>query len=89
VKLSPVLINYAPRHEDLRRSGGIAPTFLTSTVDAADAPAALPPREHPPRTQCVGDWVASIAGQDAIKKRKSLLSLPRIETRLVGRITGT
>jgi hypothetical protein len=33
VKLSPCLINLALCHEDIWGSGGIAPSFLTSTLD--------------------------------------------------------
>jgi hypothetical protein len=38
------LINSAPFHEDVRRSGGIAPPFLTSVQDRGElhAPTALP-----------------------------------------------
>jgi hypothetical protein len=44
------LTNYAPFHGDVCGNGGIAPTFLTSALDASgqlDAPATLPPAKEP------------------------------------------
>jgi hypothetical protein len=43
-KLSSVL-NYAPYHEDVSGSGGIAPQFLTSTLDVGEWSASRPCRQ--------------------------------------------
>jgi hypothetical protein len=45
------------------------------------ASAALPPRKKTPGTHSTGDWVDPRAGLDAVEK--TLLSLPRIEPRLL------
>jgi hypothetical protein len=36
VKLLLCLINYTPPHEDVRRSGGLAPLFVTSALDGGE-----------------------------------------------------
>jgi hypothetical protein len=38
-------------------------------------------RGESPGTYCIGGWVGSIAGLDALKKRKILFPLPEIEPR--------
>jgi hypothetical protein len=51
VKLSPGLINYAPRHENLWGNEGAVPLFLTSVLAGGGqlhAPATLPPGKEPP-----------------------------------------
>jgi hypothetical protein len=58
VKLSPWLINYAPRHEDVWGSGVIATSFVTSTLDGGEWSASRPgrfiPEERAPSTRWVG-----------------------------------
>jgi hypothetical protein len=47
VKLSLCLITLALCHEDIRRSGDIAPPFFTSLLDGGDWSASLPSRFSP------------------------------------------
>jgi hypothetical protein len=47
VKFSLCLINYALCHEDIWRSGGISPPFLTSALDGGEWSASRPGRFTP------------------------------------------
>jgi hypothetical protein len=77
VKKSKVVLAlnyYAPRHEDVWGTGGIAPSFLTSALDggewSASNPGRFTPGERAPGTYCIEGWVGSGAGLDIVKKRK-------------------
>jgi hypothetical protein len=54
------LINYAPHNEDLLRSGGTAPLFLTPALNGGERPDSrlyrFTPGETAPGTHCVGDF---------------------------------
>jgi hypothetical protein len=82
VKLSPCLINKAPRHEDKWGSGGIASSFLTSTLDGrellASRPGCFSPGRRAPRTHWTGGSVVSSACLELCSKTKSLF--PCLET---------
>jgi hypothetical protein len=52
--------------------------------DQLHAPAAFPRGEKAPGTHWIGDWVDPTAGLDDVEKRK-LLTLPRLELRILGR----
>jgi hypothetical protein len=80
VKLSLCLINQAPCHGDVLRSGVVAPTFLTSATDTDHfyAPAALSPRKEP--TYPFGRRLGGLQSRsERYVVVKSLLSLPGIE----------
>jgi hypothetical protein len=57
-------------------SGGIAPPFLTSTLDggqwSASRPCRFIPGEIVPGTYWIGGWVGRGVGPDAVDKRKIL-----------------
>jgi hypothetical protein len=65
------------RHEDIRESGGIAPTFLTSALDggewSASRPCRFTPGEVAPGTHGIGGWVGPRVGLGAVEKRNILL----------------
>jgi hypothetical protein len=70
VKFVPVL-NLAPRHEDVWRSGGIALLiFLISALDGGEWSASCPdrftPRERAHSAHWIGDWVGPRAGLDPV-----------------------
>jgi hypothetical protein len=75
-KLSLCLINQAPCHEDIWRSGDTAPPFLTSALDGGEWPVSCP-SHFTPRTNWTGGWVGPRASLNALKKRKVL---PRQES---------
>jgi hypothetical protein len=54
-------------------SGGIAPPFLTSTlnggVSSASRPGRFIPGERATGTQWLGGWVGHTAGMDAVRNR--------------------
>jgi hypothetical protein len=66
VKLSLYLFNHAPRHEDVCRSGGTAPAFLTSAQNGGDLSALCTGCFTPPRgwVHCVGPT----SGLDAVNR---------------------
>jgi hypothetical protein len=68
-KVVPVL-NWALRHEDVRENGGIAPPFLTSTLEGDERSASRPGRFTPGEKVCnthsIGGWVGSRADLDAV-----------------------
>jgi hypothetical protein len=80
VKLSMCFINYAPRHEDVWGSGGIAQKFLTSALDggqwSAPRPGGFTPEERTLNTHRIGGWIGP--GLDAVRWRK--ISCPRRES---------
>jgi hypothetical protein len=80
VKLPLCLIKQAPCHEDIWGSRGIAPPFLTSTLDVSEwscsRPCRFTPRERGPSTHWIGGWVGPRAGLDALEKKKKILPLP-------------
>jgi hypothetical protein len=59
-----LLLNRAPRHEDVLGSGGIAPRILNLQGERA------------PGTHWIGDWVGPRAGLDAVaeKKKKNIIT---------------
>jgi hypothetical protein len=68
----PVL-NYAPRHEGVLGSGGIAPRIFRprhwmEVSGQLHAPAALPPTERAPGTHWIESWVGARAVLDAVVK---------------------
>jgi hypothetical protein len=77
IKLSLCLINYAPCHEYVLRSGGIAPSFLTSTLDGNEQSASQPDhftyRGRVPGTHRTGGWVTTRVSRDAVEKRITYL----------------
>jgi hypothetical protein len=75
VKLSLCLVNYAPRHEYVWGSGGMAQPFLTSSVDGGKWLAShlshFTPKEGAPGTQWTGGRVGLRGGLEAVEKIKS------------------
>jgi hypothetical protein len=61
-----LLINEEPRHKDASGSGGIAPTFLASSLDGSGE--LHEPGKEPPVPHFMG-WVVPRAGLDAMEKR--------------------
>jgi hypothetical protein len=78
VKLFLCLINYAPSHEEVWRSGGIAPPLLTSALDGGEwsdsRPGRFTPGEWASGIQWIGSWMGTGAGLDAMEKRKTSCS---------------
>jgi hypothetical protein len=72
------------RHEEILRSGVIAPPFFTSVLDGGEWSASLPvrftPVERVPGTHWIGGWLGPTAGLNAVETRKNL-PLPEIEPR--------
>jgi hypothetical protein len=66
--LSLCLINYAPRHEDVWRTGGKAPPLLASALDEGERSASrfghITSGKDPHR---IGGWVGPRAGLDAVE----------------------
>jgi hypothetical protein len=73
------------RHEDIWRSGGIAPLLLTSALDggfcATLRTRRFTPEESARRTHSIGGGVNRRTGLDAVEKEKKILLLPGIEFR--------
>jgi hypothetical protein len=69
------LINWAPNHENVWGSGGIAPPFLTSTQIwgewSASLPAHFTTQERVPSAHWIGDWVDPKSSLDAMEKIKT------------------
>jgi hypothetical protein len=69
-------------------SGGIAPPFLTSTLDGGEWLASrsshFTPGEKAPGTHRIGGWVGPRTGLDDVERRKTL-PLPGLELRPLGR----
>jgi hypothetical protein len=86
-KSSLCLITSAPCTEDMWGCGGIAPPFLTSTVDGGEWLASRHFRFTPGKRvrglHYVRGWVGSIFGLDSVDQRKNFLPLPGIELRLL------
>jgi hypothetical protein len=83
VKLSLFWINWAPRHEHVWGSGGIAPPVLTSALDRGEWLVSRVGRYIPgkdPGTHWTEGWVGPRSGLDVTAKRKNF-PLPRIEPR--------
>jgi hypothetical protein len=74
VNLFLFLISQELCHEDIYGSRGIAPPFLTSTLDGGEwtafRPCRLTPGTPPPCTHCIGGWVGPRVGLDAAEDRK-------------------
>jgi hypothetical protein len=74
VKLSLCLSNQALRHEDVWRSEGMDPLFLTSSLDGDEWSASRPDHfrsgEVVPVTLFIGGFMGPSAGLDATEKRK-------------------
>jgi hypothetical protein len=89
VKLSLGLTEWAPRDDGVWGSRGIASSFLTPGVDGSEWSASRfcwhIPRQIARCTLCVGGWVGAWIGLDVIEKRKNILPIPGIESRLLGR----
>jgi hypothetical protein len=77
-------------------SGGVAPPFLTSALDGGEWSASrhghFTPGERAPNTHCIGGWMGTRAGLDALTQRKiscpcrparSLLGIPNELSRLL------
>jgi hypothetical protein len=66
-------ITPVPHHGDVLAIGGIAPTFLTLTLDGGDRSASRPDRLIPgeifPGTLCIGGWVEPRTSLDAVEKK--------------------
>jgi hypothetical protein len=76
-------MNQAPDHEDVCRSGSIAPPFFNSELDggklSASRSSRFTPGEGATGTNCIGGWVGPKASLDFVEKRKGLFPLPEIE----------
>jgi hypothetical protein len=66
-----VLVFQCQAMETYRGSGGIAPPFLNSALDGGEWSASLPGQfttvEIAPSTHCIGGWVVSRTGLDAVE----------------------
>jgi hypothetical protein len=62
LKLSLYLINYALCHEDILGSGGIAPSFLTSSLDGGEWSDSRPMSLYPGRKRGRYPWDRSQGG---------------------------
>jgi len=64
------MLNIAPRHEDLRGSGGNLHPFLIPEVSGQiQAPSPLPPIKEPPYTHRIRSRVGRRAGLDAVARK--------------------
>jgi hypothetical protein len=74
VKYLSLCFNWAPRHEGVLGSGGIAPRILDlGTIwrwVVSFTPRPLYPKERAPGTHWIGGWVGPRAVLDAVVKRK-------------------
>jgi hypothetical protein len=72
------------RHEDVYKSGGVAPPLLTSALDGGEWSASRPGRftrkKRVPGTHWIGGLVNPRAGLDAVEERK-ILPLPGFDHR--------
>jgi hypothetical protein len=87
-KLSQGLVNYAPRSEDVWKSGGIAPSFLTSALDGSEWSASSHCRYIPEETAPSIHWIRGCVNHRTdldIMAINYLLLLSEIELRLLGR----
>jgi hypothetical protein len=79
-----VLNQLSTRHEGIWWSGGIAPQFLTSTLDGGEWSASLSgrftPGDRDPGTYCIGGWMGPRSSLNAMEDTK-LLPMPGIEPR--------
>jgi hypothetical protein len=64
------VLNYAPRHEDVWGSVGVAPPFLTSALDVGEWSGTRPSR-FTPGMHWIGGCVGPRAGLDVEKKKKN------------------
>lgn len=84
-QLWPVLTG-APSHQDVWRSGGISPPFLTCVLDGCELSASRPgrvvPREIAPGTNCMGGGCAP-ESVSALWSRETFLTTGRNRTRAV------
>jgi hypothetical protein len=74
VKSLCFLFNWAPHHEGVLGSGGIAPRILdlgTRWRWSASRPSCFTPRERARGTQWIGGWVGLKAGLDTVVKKKN------------------
>jgi hypothetical protein len=73
-KLFLGLINYALRHEDICRSGGITAPFLTSALHRDERSASrschFTAEQTTPGTHCIGGWIGFIASRNVMENRK-------------------
>jgi hypothetical protein len=71
LKLSILLINQAPRHEDIPLNEFIVSTLLTSTSDGNERSASrlgvFSPADSAPGTSWIGGWVGFRADLDAVE----------------------
>jgi hypothetical protein len=63
--VSPCLINSAPRHEDARENGGIAPPILTSALEGGEWSASCPCRFTIGETAAGTHWTGGSVGPKA------------------------
>jgi hypothetical protein len=79
--------NKTPRHNEIWRSGGTAPPFLTSAPNggewSASRPCRFTPGERAPTTHWTGSCGGHRAGLDEVQKRK-FFTLPGLELRPLG-----
>jgi hypothetical protein len=63
-------------------SGGVAPLFLTSTLDGGERSASRPglfnPEETASGTHWIGSWVGPRAGMEAVEERKVSFPCPEL-----------
>jgi hypothetical protein len=85
VKLSLCLINQLPRHEDVWRSWGVTPSFLTSTLDGCEWSAVRLGRFTLRRKSPLFPLDRRLGGSQSQSGRcegeKNLLHLPEVELR--------
>jgi hypothetical protein len=66
-------LNYALRHEDVWKNGGIAPPLSNAALNGDEWSASrlsrFTPAERAPGTHCIRDWVGLRAGVAVTKKR--------------------
>jgi hypothetical protein len=78
VKLSLCLINYAPIHEDIRDSGGIAPPFFASPLDRDECSDSrsgrFTPGERAPSSHYLGNLVNPRARLKAVREKEIFCS---------------
>jgi hypothetical protein len=74
VKLSLCLVHQTTRHEDVRRSGRVAPPFSTSALDECELSGLrscrFTPGKEPTGTHWIGGWVGPRERLDAVEWRK-------------------
>lgn len=81
-------LNYAPLYENVYGSGDTAPSLLASTLDggrwSTSRSSRFIPGERGPGIHWLRGCIGLRAGLEFTEKRKNLLPLPEIESRLFG-----